>query len=277
MPNKLINMTRRLPIILITIFAATSVAVASAPKPGQSQETHTPKPKPKPKPAPKPTPIPEIEMVWVDGGTFQMGSEGMFGMQNQKPSHKVTVSGFSIGKYEVTQKLWKAVMGSNPSIFQGDDLPVENVSWNDIQEFLRKLNQMTGKNYRLPTEAEWEFAARGGKHSRGYKYAGSNDIDAVAWYIKNSGNETHPVGTKFPNELGIYDMTGNVWECCQDWYDGSYYSHSPSTNPTGPTDGSERVNRGISIFGQEGVDCLAYRRDNKPYDRSSDLGFRLAL
>lgn len=128
---------------------------------------------------------------------------------------------FYICKYEVTQKLWVAVMGDNPSEMQGDDLPVEQVNWNDCQTFISKLNKLSGKHYRLPTEAEWEYACRGGKYSKGYKYSGSNDIDEVAWYDNNSDGKTHPVGQKLPNELGLYDMSGNVWEWCQDMHEGT--------------------------------------------------------
>ena len=152
-----------------------------------------------------------FEMARVEGGTFRMGATSEQEDEadsDETPVHSVTLSGYYIGKTEVTQALWQAVMGSNPSRFKGSDLPVECVSWNDCQEFIKKLNRLTGRNFRLPTEAEWEFACRGGNNSRGYKYSGSNDIDNVAWYWDNSGEKTHPVGTKAPNELGIYDMSG---------------------------------------------------------------------
>ena len=188
-------------------------------------------------------------MVAVQGGTFTMGAtpeQGSDVFDWEKPVHKVTLSSCYIGQTEVTQELWTAVMGSNPSWFKGEgaNLPVECVSWNDCQEFIEKLNAITGRCFRLPTEAEWEYAARGGNKSRGYKYSGGDDIDAVAWYSDNSGLKTHAVATKSANELGIYDMSGNVWEWCQDWYGG--YSSAAQTNPTGPTSGSGRVYRGGS-------------------------------
>jgi formylglycine-generating enzyme required for sulfatase activity len=183
-------------------------------------------------------------MIYVEGGTFMMGSNE--GEADEKPVHSVTVNSFYISKYEVTQKEWINIMGSNPSYFKGDNLPVERVSWNDVQEFIKKLNQKTGQKYRLPTEAEWEYAARGGNKSNGYKYSGSNNKDEVAWYYNNSNSKTHEVGTKAPNELGIYDMTGNVWEWCSDWYDENYYKNSPSNNPKGPNSGDYRVLRGGS-------------------------------
>ncbi len=220
-----------------------------------------------------------IEMVFVKGGTFQMGctSEQSDCNDDEKPVHTVTVSDFYMGKYEVTQKQWKEIMGNNPSYFKGDNLPVERVSWNDIQEFLKKLNQKTGMNYRLPTEAEWEYAARGGVKSRGYKYAGSNDIDEVAWHDGNSGNKTHPVGQKKANELGIYDMSGNVWEWCSDWYSSSYYGSSPQNNPQGPSSGLHRVARGGSWYDYARY-CRVARRDfSGPGIRYYALGFRLVL
>jgi len=210
-------------------------------------------------------------MVFVKGGSFMMGSND--GGSDEKPIHRVTVSDFYIGKYEVTQKLWKEVMGSNPSRFKGDDRPVEQVSWNDVQEFIRKLNKKTGGNYRLPTEAEWEYAARGGAKSRGYKYAGSNNIGEVAWYDVNSG--THEVGTKKPNELGIYDMSGNVWEWCSDWK-GDYSSGS-QTNPTGPSSGSSRVYRGGSWINIAWHCRVANRNLSSPFNSDDNLGFRLVV
>ena len=216
-----------------------------------------------------------FEMIPVEGGTFRMGSTGSDAYDDEKPVHSVTLSSYAIGKTEVTQALWKAVMGSNPSNFKGDNLPVENVSWNDCQDFIRKLNQLTGMQFRLPTEAEWEYAARGGNRSRGYKYSGGNDIGSVAWYNGNSGSKTHPVGTKQSNELGIYDMSGNVWEWCQDWY--GKYSSSAHTNPTGASSGSSRVRRGGS-WGDYARDCRSSLRYNYAPDlRFRDLGLRLAL
>ena len=232
-----------------------------------------------------PEPDPEVvlealaeSMVFVEGGTFQMGAtseQGADAYSDEKPVHSVTVSDFYIGKYEVTQAQWKAVMGNKPSLFQGDNLPVENVSWDDIQEFIKKLNQLTGKTYRLPTEAEWEYAARGGKKSKGYKYAGSNTLEVVAWYDGNSNYKTHPVGQKQPNELGLYDMSGNVEEWCQDWY-GNYNSSS-QTNPTGPASGSCRVIRGSS-WGHPALFCrVSSRIYFFPSYGVSSCGFRLVL
>ena len=216
-------------------------------------------------------------MVYVEGGTFTMGatSEQQNPDDDEKPTHRVSLSSFYIGKYEVTQALWKAVMGSNPSNWKGDNLPVEKVSWNDCQTFLRKLNTMTGKNFRLPTEAEWEFAARGGNRSRGYQYSGSNVLSDVAWYDDNSGSKTHNVGTKAPNELSIYDMSGNVWEWCQDWK-GSY-SSSTQTNPKGPSSGSNRVGRGGGWNSFARYCRVAYRIIIAPDNGGSGLGLRLAL
>ncbi len=222
----------------------------------------------------------KFTMIQVEGGTFTMGAtpeQGGDAWDIEKPAHRVTLSSFSIGQTEVTQELWEAVMGSNPSRFEGAKLPVEYVSWNDCQVFIEKLNALTGLNFSLPTEAEWEYAARGGNKSQGYKYSGSNNLDDVAWYDGNSGRTTHDVATKRANELGIYDMSGNVWEWCQDWYGWDYYSSSPSSNPTGPASGSRRVYRGGSGLNSAGGCRVAYRSGNFAGIRYNYLGFRLAL
>ena len=219
-----------------------------------------------------------IEMVKVEAGTFMMGatSEMKNPYDDEKPVHQVTLTNdYYMGKYEVTQALWQVVMGKNPSYFKGDNLPVNYVRWKDCQRFISKLNSMTGRKFRLPTEAEWEYAARGGKKSRGYQYSGSSNISDVAWYDGNSGDKTHPVGSKQANELGIYDMTGNVLEWCQDWY-GSYYSSS-QTNPTGATSGSRHVNRGGSWAKNVRRSSPSCRYGAIYVDRDLDLGFRLAL
>ncbi len=217
----------------------------------------------------------DFTMVFVEGGTFTMGAtseQGYDTSNNEKPAHQVTLSDYYIGETEVTQALWKAVMENNPSRFDGDNLPVECVSYDDVKEFITKLNQKTGKTFRLPTEAEWEYAARGGKKSKGYKYSGSNNIDDVAWY---ANNKTDPVKTKRPNELGIYDMSGNVYEWCSDWY-GDYTSKA-QTNPQGPSSGSGRVIRG-GCWNDYARNCRASDRGGDIlYGLSDILGFRLAL
>ena len=216
-------------------------------------------------------------MKYVSGGTFTMGATSEMGnpYDAEKPTHQVTLSSYYIGETEVTQALWKAVMGSNPSYFKGDDLPVEDVSWDDCQTFISKLNALTGERFRLPTEAEWEFAARGGNQSRHTPYSGSSRIDDVAWYDDNSGYKTHPVKTKQPNELGIYDMAGNVWEWCQDWY-GRYNSYA-QTNPTGADSGSDRVFRGGSWFNSPRLCRSSYRCFSWPEFLYGRLGLRLVL
>ena len=225
-------------------------------------------------------------MVAVEGGTFTMGAsdDDTEAYDREKPAHEVTLSSFSIGQTEVTQELWQAVMGSNPSYFSGDlSRPVEKVSWNDCQTFITTLNELTGKQFRLPTEAEWEYAARGGNQSQGYKYAGSNTLDDVAWYIVNAydvGSSspdygTHAVATKVPNELGLYDMSGNVYEWCQDWYGD--YSSDAQTNPTGPTSGSYRVHRGGGWNNLARYCRVSHRSGYFPSGTGYDLGLRLAL
>ena len=216
-----------------------------------------------------------FNMVLVDGGTFQMGSNDSEAYSDEKPVHQVTLSTYSIGETEVTQQLWEAVMGCNPSNWKGVNLPVEQVSWNECQTFIQKLNELTDKRFRLPTEAEWEYAARGGNKSRSYKYSGSNTIGDVAWYGDNRSSKTHEVKTKQANELGLYDMSGNVWEWCQDWYGN--YSSNAQTNPTGPSSGSNRVSRSgcWSIAAGNCRPSLRYGRS--PSLRTDDLGLRLAL
>lgn len=213
-------------------------------------------------------------MIFVKGGTFQMGSND--GSSYEKPVHSVRVSDFYIGKYEVTQAEWKKIMGNNPSSFNDcENCPVENVSWNDIQDFLKKLNaKYPGKKYRLPTEAEWEYAARGGIQSKGFAYSGSNDLSEVGWYSDNAGSKPHPVGQKKANELGLHDMSGNVWEWCADWYEK--YPAAAQTNPTGPAKGSARVGRGGSWrYGAEAC-RVSDRRSWRPGSlRYGHLGFRM--
>ena len=219
-----------------------------------------------------------FKMVAVEGGTFTMGAtseQGSDASSIESPTHKVTLSSYSIGETEVTQELWKAVMGSNPSSFSGNQNPVEYVSWDECQSFITKLNQLTGQKFRLPTEAEWEYAARGGNKSKGYKYAGSNTIGDVAWYTSNSSSKTHPVKQKAANELGLYDMSGNVYEWCQDWY-GSY-SSSAQTNPTGASSGSYRVSRGGSWLNSAQSCRVSYRFNCMPSASGHVIGLRLAL
>ena len=223
-----------------------------------------------------------IEFVWVKPGTFQMGA--VSGYSNEKPVHKVSISNpFWIDKYEVTQKEYKAIMNANPSYFKGDNRPVERVSWNNAVEFCKKLTARereagrlpAGWEYRLPTEAEWEYAARGGSKSRGFKYSGSNDIDGVAWYDKNSGNKTHPAGQKKPNELGIYDMSGNVWEWCSDkWHDS--YQGAPAGGSSWDS-GHYRVNRGGCCCNRAEYCRSAYRNYYIPSQPYNALGFRVCL
>ena len=208
-----------------------------------------------------------FNMVRVEGGTFQMGS------RYERPEHQVTLSTYSIGETEVTQALWETVMGSNPSNWKGENLPVESVNWKDCQVFIKKLNELTKRKFRLPTEAEWEYAARGGNKSRGYKYAGSNTIDDVAWYKDNSGEQTHQVKAKRANELGLYDMSGNVEEWCQDWYGG--YSSDAQINPTGPGSTSYRVIRGGGW--NDSASSVSFRYGSMPGYRGISHGLRIAL
>ena len=226
-----------------------------------------------------------FRMKLVEAGTFQMGSTT--GESNEQPVHQVTLTkDYYMGETEVTQALWYAVMGQKPttsygsqwesSYGLGDNYPAYNVSWNDCQTFITKLNALTGVTFRLPTEAEWEFAAKGGNKSQGYTYAGSNTLGDVAWYSGNSSTKTHEVKGKAPNELGLYDMSGNVWEWCQDWY--GTYSSSAQTDPTGAASGSYRLLRGGSWIYDATYCRVAIRFNITPtYRGDYNIGFRLAL
>jgi formylglycine-generating enzyme required for sulfatase activity len=220
--------------------------------------------------------FPEPEMVFVRGGSFKMGSNR--GGKDEQPVHEVFLNDFYIGKYEITQAQWYNILDKDPSqrYFAGcDSCPVERVTWYHVQEFIDKLNQKTGLNYRLPTEAEWEYAAKGGHSSHGYNYSGSNSMDTVAWNDGNSDNKAHPVGRKKPNELGIYDMSGNIYEWCSDWYSTDYYRISPKENPIGPAEGKERVIRGGSWFFDRSGLRVAEREGGNPDYRYGYVGFRL--
>ena len=219
-----------------------------------------------------------FEMVYVEGGSFDMGAtteQGGDANSDEYPVHSVTLSEYYIGRCEVTQELWEAVMGSNPSCFIGAQKPVERVSWYECQEFVSRLNSLTGRTFRLPTEAEWEYAARGGKKSSHYKYSGSDNIGNVAWHKGNSGDKTHAVGTKTANELGIYDMSGNVREWCSDWYGD--YSAGAQTNPQGPSSGSRRVLRGGSCYNSARYCRVSSRGNPIPEAFNSNYGLRLVL
>lgn len=230
-----------------------------------------------------------VQMVYVKGGSFFRGCEDpkYKGEEyaNERPEHRVTITSYYISKYEITQGLWRRLMGILPAAYHGvdyinkdcDECPVVKVNYEDVQEFIRRLNEATGKTYRLPTELEWEFAARGGKYTAGYTYSGSNKLSDVAWYGKPK-SATHPVGQKEPNELGIYDMSGNVMEWTTDWYDPDYYKTTvDAVDPKGPETGKLKVVRGGSYY-DEPVECRnVYRNRLAPNVRQWNLGFRLAM
>ena len=216
-------------------------------------------------------------MVFVEGGSFTMGcsSEQSDCFNDEKPAHRVKLSSFSMSSTEVTQAQYQRVMGNNPSFNKADKNPVEMASWNDAVTYCKKLSGLTGKRFRLPTEAEWEYAARGGQKSKGYQYAGSNSIDYAGWYSNNSGNKTHEVGQKLPNELGLHDMTGNVSEWCSDRYGKDYYKSSTGNNPTGEATGADRVLRSASYGADGEYSRVAHRGHVTPDDRYASLGFRV--
>jgi formylglycine-generating enzyme required for sulfatase activity len=217
-----------------------------------------------------------FSMMPVEGGTFKMGSNDS---EFEKPIHNVTLSSYYMGETEVTQALWKAVTGKNPSTYKGDNMPVQRVSWDDCQSFILKLNQFTGFTFRMPTEAEWEFAARGGNLTHGYKYSGSNTLAEVGWYNANSGNTPHDVATLAPNELGIYDMSGNVREWVWDWYHD--YTSAAQTNPTGPNeedlDFKAKVERDGAFNTYDTVCHVTNRASLQQNNSSYMLGMRLAI
>ena len=233
----------------------------------------------------------QFKMVRVEGGTFVMGAmeQDDEADNDEKPQHKVTLDDYYIGETQVTQALWQAVMGTTIQTQAqkgswstdlrgvGDNNPMYYISWDDCQEFIEKLNQMTGRTFALPTEAQWEFAARGGNLSKGYKYAGSNVLNEVAWFSDNSNSQTHQVAQKKANELGLYDMSGNVWEWCNDWYDSNYYQSSPERNPQGPTSGGGRVLRGGSWYIVARYCRVSYRDCYNPDCRLYGRGMRLSL
>jgi len=225
-------------------------------------------------------PVTNMEFAFVQGGCFQMGNTFGDGEPDEKPVHEVCVGDFYLGKYEVTQEQWQTVMGSNPSQFKGygSNYPVEMVSWDDVQEFISRLNQKSGKRFRLPTEAEWEYAARsGGKREKWPGTSREGKLGQYAWYDENSAGRTHRVGEKRPNGLGLYDMTGNVWEWCSDWYGENYYQSSPRNNPEGPGSGSYKVLRGGSWSPYPRDVRAAFRLRNAPTYRGDSSGFRLGV
>ncbi|MBX3239213.1 MAG: formylglycine-generating enzyme family protein [Chitinophagaceae bacterium] len=217
----------------------------------------------------------ELNMVWVTGGSFIMGDN--MGEIDEKPAHEVVINGFAISKYQVTQRQWGVIMGNYESDYKiCGECPIDNISWRDAQEFIRRLNLITGKHYTLPTEAEWEFAAKGGKDGKGYRFSGSDNIDEVGWHAGNSERHPHPVGEKEPNELGLYDMTGNMWEWCQDRYTKFYYEENIKYSPEGPSEGSGRVRRGGSWF-TSARNCRTSARSSVKEDyKDNSITFRLA-
>ncbi|HBG08296.1 MAG: hypothetical protein A2075_11680 [Geobacteraceae bacterium GWC2_58_44] len=221
----------------------------------------------------------ELPLAQVKGGCFQMGDIFDSGGPDEKPAHEVCVDNFSIGRYPVTQKQWRSVMGGKPPQYQWlDDYPVEKVSWNDAQEFVRILREKTGRKWRLPTEAEWEYAARGGGKKQKYPGTSSEaEIEEYAWFESNSGLKTHPVGSRKPNDLGIYDMAGNVWQWVHDRYDRDYYRQSPRMNPKGDPFGVNRVLKGGSAYKEADFLRVSYREYQAPELRGNCVGFRLAL
>lgn len=222
-----------------------------------------------------------FEMILVEGGEFMMGGSDEAAFDQENPIHPVRLSSYYLATFPIVQAIWKSVMNDNPSRFKGENHPVEKVSWDDTQTFVKRLKEKTGKSYRLPTEAEWEFAARGGTQTENYLYAGSDKLKEVGWYVENAGNGTRPVGMLLPNELGLHDMSGNVLEWCEDWYSGNYYQacldRGLIENPSGPIEGSNRVLRG-GRWSYGARSCrVSFRYSDGSDWRINGVGFRLAL
>lgn len=264
----------------VIISRNTTTTTTSTTKPSTRNKPSRPRPKPRSEPS---NPIGEViyetftangvsfKMIRVEGGTFTMGAtseQGSDALDEEKPAHQVMLSSYYIGETEVTQGLWQAVMGSNPSSFKGSERPVEQVSWDDCQIFIHKLNALTGRSFRLPSEVEWEFAVRGGKKSQGYKYSGSNNLSSVAWYTDNSSSETHPVKSKSPNELGLFDMNGNVWEWTSNCWRGNY---------SAPEECDKLVIRGGCWYNNYGENRVSRRGWGSAGWHNDGVGFRLAL
>jgi sulfatase modifying factor 1 len=261
------------------IQASVRELLGESPATQASAKTERPAPAEKTAPAEYQDPATGMEFVLVKGGCYPMGDTFGDGEDGEKPIHNVCVKDFYLGKYEVTQGQWKKVMGKNPSFFnESDENPVENVSWNDTQEFIRRLSQMSANSYRLATEGEWEYAARNGRN--GEKWAGTSnesELREYAWFSGNSGNKTHPAGQKRPNGLGLYDMSGNVWEWVRDIYDEDYYRTTPKNDPQGPGSGQNRVLRGGAWIYEPWHLRVTARGRCSPAVRTNDAGFRLAL
>lgn len=262
--------------------SSSGIAKAAETKPTQTPATGTTRKNPQPRetqPISKPKDVvldvsEIIPLVYVEGGTFQMGDRR--GEPMESFVHPVSISSFYIGKYEVTQREWREIMGSNPSAFDNcPECPVEKVSYDEATIFLKRLSEKTGKHYRLPTEAEWEYAARGGNKSMGYPYAGGNNTGSIGWYDKNAKKSTHPAGKKQPNELGIYDMSGNIYEWCSDWFKDRYYKSSPRDNPKGPPYGDARVIRGGSWKFNVKELKVTNRKFVRPSSKYNDVGLRV--
>lgn len=217
----------------------------------------------------------QLEKIFVEGGSFMMGSDE--GKKDARPAHKVVLNDFYIGKFEFTQEQWIAVMGYNPSEISCMKCPVNDFSWEQLMDFIPKLNEQSGKTFRLPTEAEWEYAAQGGKQSKGYLYSGSNDVYEVAWLKDNGNDQQHEVGLLKPNELGLYDMNGNAWELCQDWYDKKYYQRSPEINPVNTEQAKYRVSRGASWMSGANYCQRWFRNIDHWHHKRGNGGFRLVM